>query len=69
MSLCQYNNSLGEPNKGVHKHVMGVAIIDVLMTIVAAYLISKNTEYSFAHTLIMLFLAAILLNKLIFGEV
>ena len=41
MSLCKYKNALGIPNKGIHSYrFMGVAIMDVIMTILAAYLIS-----------------------------
>ena len=34
MNFCKYANILGEPNKGIHKYrFMGVAIVDVIMTI------------------------------------
>jgi hypothetical protein len=41
MDLCKYKNILGEPGKGIHSYrLFGVAIADVIMTIIAAALIS-----------------------------
>jgi fructose-1,6-bisphosphatase/inositol monophosphatase family enzyme len=38
-SLCKYKNSLGEIGKGVHSHrLFGVAIVDVIMTIIGGFL-------------------------------
>ena len=40
MDLSKYKNALGEPKKGIHSYrFMGVAIVDVLMTILLAYFI------------------------------
>jgi hypothetical protein len=65
MSLCKYKNALGIPNKGVHSYrFMGVAIIDVLMTILAAYLISNFFKYNFIHTTLALFILGIILHRL-----
>ena len=39
--LCKYKNTLGEPKKGIHAiRVYNVAIIDVISTIVGAYIIN-----------------------------
>lgn len=65
MSLCKYKNALGIPNKGIHSYrFMGVAIMDVLMTIVAAYLISIFFKYNFIYTTIALFILGIMLHRL-----
>lgn len=41
MDLCKYKNALGVPGKGIHSYrVFGVAIADVIMTIIGAILIS-----------------------------
>lgn len=38
--MCQYSEALGIPGEGMHKHYFfGMAIFDVLMTIIGAYLI------------------------------
>lgn len=65
MSLCKYKNALGEPNKGIHSYrFMGVAIMDVIMTILAAYLISIFFKYNFIYTTIVLFILGIILHRL-----
>ena len=41
MNLCKYKNALGIPGKGIHSYrLFGVAIADVIMTIIAAFIIS-----------------------------
>ena len=40
--LCQYKDLLGEVGKGVHSYrVFNIAIFDVLLTILGAYIIQK----------------------------
>ena len=64
--FCQYKNALGVPNQGVHSYrFMNVAIVDVLLTILAAYLISVfNKKYSFWFILLALFVTGIILHRL-----
>ena len=65
MSLCKYKNILGIPNKGLHSYrFMNVAIVDVIMTIIAAILISYLFNTSFFYILIMLFILGIILHRL-----
>ena len=65
MSLCKYKNILGEPDKGIHSYrLFGVAIADVTMTIISAFLISKFYNYSFFYTLLFLFVLGIILHRL-----
>lgn len=59
-----YKDSLGIPDKGVHKHFMGFAIVDVLMTVIGAALIAYLTKWSFVYVLIGLFLLGIILHRL-----
>ncbi len=48
MGLCKYKDSLGLPGKGVHeKRVFGLAIWDVIGTIIIAMLISWKWEMGF----------------------
>jgi fatty acid desaturase len=78
--LCKYKKALGEPKKGIHSYrFLGVAIIDVIFTIIGAFLISYYSGYSFWWVLLILFILGIILhrlfcvnttiNKTIFGEV
>ena len=65
MNLCKYKNILGEPDKGVHSYrLFGLAIMDVIMTIVAAFVISYLSKYSFFYTLLFLFVLGIILHRL-----
>ena len=65
MDLCKYKNALGVPNKGIHSYrFMGVAIADVIMTLIGAYLISKGFKLNFVYTSISLFLLGIVLHRL-----
>ena len=40
---CPYANSLGKPGEGVHAHFFGIAVFDVLATILAAYVLHRVT--------------------------
>ena len=65
MSLCKYKNMLGEPNKGVHSYrLFGVAIADVIMTIIAAAIIAYFRKQSFISVLLFLFLLGIVLHRI-----
>ena len=56
MDLCKYKNALGEPGKGIHSYrLFGVAIVDVIMTVLGSYLISYFfLSTSLSHVLITL---------------
>lgn len=71
----------GEPNKGIHKHrLFGIAIVDLAMTIIVAYLVAYmfKFKYSFAQILGALLITGIgfhryfnvktTIDKLLFGS-
>lgn len=62
--LCKYKDILGIPGKGIHTHVAGIALADVIMTIVLAFFISRITKASLVYTTILLFLLGIFLHRL-----
>lgn len=65
MNLCKYKNSLGLPKKGVHSYrVFGMALADIIMTIVAAKIISYLLKISFFYTCVFLFIVGIILHRL-----
>jgi hypothetical protein len=65
IDLCKYKDALGKPNKGIHSYrFMGVAIVDVIMTLIGAILISYFTKYSFLMVAIFLFILGIVLHRL-----
>jgi hypothetical protein len=63
--LCKYRNALGIPGKGAHSiRLGGVAVADVIMTLVGAYIIARWARASFAWTAAGLFLVGIILHRL-----
>lgn len=60
---CEYAYSLGSPGEGVHAARLGpFARNDVVMTVIAALLISVIGKYSFLSTLLVIVLLAIFLH-------
>ena len=65
MDLCKYKNALGEPGKGIHSYrLFGVAIMDVIMTIIGAFILSFLFKKSFWVCLLCLFILGIVLHRL-----
>ena len=65
LSLCQFKNILGVPDKGVHSiRFMNIAIIDVLMTIFAAIILSYIFNESFICICPVLFILGIVLHRI-----
>jgi hypothetical protein len=63
--LCKYRNALGIPGEGVHSlRLGGIAIMDVVMTLIGAYIIAYYARASFAWTAAGLFLLGIVLHRL-----
>ncbi len=64
-SLCKYKDILGEPGKGAHSYrIFNIAIVDVILTILVALLISYFFKFNFWYTLIILFLLGIVMHRL-----
>lgn len=65
MNLCKYKNVLGVPKQGIHSYrIFDIAIVDVIMTIVGALLISFIFKYPFLYVLVFLFVLGIILHRL-----
>jgi hypothetical protein len=63
--LCRYKDNLGKPNEGIHKYrIFNIAIVDVIMTLIGAYIIAYFINYSFGTIAILLFLLGIFLHRL-----
>lgn len=79
MFFCTYKSIFGNPGEGFHKHYLGVAMGDLLGTILIIFLISWFGKYRFWDVFVVVFLITIVLhrlfcvnttiNKLIFGTV
>ncbi len=75
-----YSNIFGEPNTGIHSYrIFNIAIVDVILTIIGAFLISYLFNLNFIKCLLILFILGIILhrlfcvnttiNKFIFGKI
>lgn len=64
MNMCKYTHALGVPNEGVHSYrLFGIAIVDFLMTIIIAAVVSFLSNISFMRISIGFFLTGILLHR------
>ena len=59
---CSYRNSLGVPGKGIHTHIGGIAIADVIATFIGAWLISRFTGWKLLPTTIGFFVLGVVLH-------
>ena len=65
MNFCQYKKIFGDPGTGLHSYrIFDIAMADLIMTIIGAYLISYYFKYSFLYTLLALLLVGIFSHKL-----
>jgi uncharacterized membrane protein len=65
MSLCKYKDIFGNPGKGAHSYrFMGIAVVDVVATLLLAFLISYFAKYKFIHVCIILFILGIIAHRL-----
>ena len=63
--LCRYKNALGRPGKGIHSYrIANIAVIDVALTILMAYIIWVLTECDFWLILTGCFLLGIVLHRM-----
>jgi hypothetical protein len=63
--FCKYKDILGKLGEGVHSiRICDIAIVDVILTIIGAYFISKIFKLNFLNTLIILFILGILLHRI-----
>jgi len=65
MNLCKYKNLIGKEGTGVHSYrFLNIAIIDVIVTIIGAYMIHLFFKVNFTATLLVLFLLGIVCHRL-----
>ena len=63
--LCQFRNLFGQPGKGAHKYrIANIALVDLLGTLLLAYIIHLYTVYSFPIILAGVFLLGIIAHRL-----
>jgi hypothetical protein len=65
IDLCKYKNIFGKPGEGAHSfRIFNIAVIDVLLTILLAFVISFLTGYNIMHVLLFTFIAGIISHRL-----
>lgn len=64
-SLCKYRDMFGAPGTGVHAwRFMGLAVVDVGATLIAAWLIAYFNHIAFWKVAVALFLMGIVMHHL-----
>lgn len=57
MIFCKYKNILGKPNHGIHKtRIFGLALFDIIFTIIGAYFFNKYFEYNNFYLILIIFI-------------
>ena len=65
MNLCQYRNIFGEPGQGAHKYrIFNIAIVDTVLTVLLAYIISYISGVSLMYVIPGTFLLGIVFHRL-----
>ena len=65
IDLCKYKDILGKPGEGVHSfRIFNIAIVDVILTIIAAYIITYITKINFLNSLLGMFILGIISHRL-----
>ena len=63
--LCKYKDIIGKPGEGAHSfRFLGFSVVDVLVTLLAALLISWIFKISLFYTIIPLFFSGIIVHRM-----
>jgi hypothetical protein len=64
LGLCRYKDIFGQPGEGAHAYrIFDIAIVDVVATIIAAFLVARVFDVAFWKSLVGLFLVGILSHR------
>jgi hypothetical protein len=59
---CEYSQLLGVPGQGAHFHAFGIAIVDVLLTVLLAWAITVRYHTIMSWTLVGVYAVAMFLH-------
>jgi hypothetical protein len=63
--LCKYKEIAGKPGEGLHKYrFLNIAVIDFLMTLLAAYLFAYYMNYPVIYVIIGFFTIGIIAHRI-----
>jgi len=66
MTLCKYKDLFGEIGTGIHSYrIYNIAYLDILVTVVCAYILSKLLKTPFLYTLGWFFILGIIIHRLL----
>jgi hypothetical protein len=66
MDLCKYKDLFGKLGTGIHSYrIYNIAYLDVLVTVVVAYGLSKLFRTPFLYTLIAFLILGIIIHRLL----
>jgi hypothetical protein len=64
LGLCRYKDIFGRPGEGAHAYrIFDIAVVDVVATIIAAFLVARVFDVAFWKSLVGLFLVGILSHR------
>ena len=64
-NLCEYSTLFGIPNTGLHRYrIFNLALVDIISTVILAYVIYYLTSYNFFVVLLICFIIGILAHRL-----
>ncbi len=64
LDLCQYKDIFGRPREGAHAYrVFDIAVVDVVATVVVAYVIARVFGFAFWKSLVALFIVGIISHR------
>jgi hypothetical protein len=65
LKLCKYKNLFGEEKTGAHSYrIFNIAIVDVILTVIGAYVLSVLLKTNFWYTQLFAFATGILMHRI-----
>ena len=65
IDLCKYKDVFGRPREGAHAYrIFDIAVVDVVSTIVVAFIIARVFGFVFWKSLVVLFILGIILHRM-----
>jgi hypothetical protein len=65
IDLCKYKDIFGHPREGAHAYrIFDIAVVDVIATVVVAFIIARVFGLVFWKSLVVLFILGIILHRM-----
>jgi uncharacterized membrane protein len=64
LGLCRYKDIFGRPREGAHAYrIFDIAVVDVALTVIVAFVITRVFSVAFWKSLVGLFIAGIISHR------